>query len=271
MDNEKCKFTDMTGWKMSEYGVKDSRWTVISLDHEEEKIYSSGRKAKLRYWLCECSCEKHTRKVIEEHSLKFGGSRSCGCRSREWAIEMGHRNKKSTEFDLSGEVGIGYCRNTGTPFYFDKADFDLIKDLAFFEHEPRPGYHCPMANNYPQGAQKLWVFLGCKGYDHIDHNPFNNVRSNLRPCTQQQNTFNGKLGKNNKTGVTGVALFSLSKQNPWRARIMVNRKEIHLGCFPTFEDAVKARLEAEKKYFGDFAPQKHLYAQYGIKEDKEEA
>ena len=271
MDKKKEKFTDMTGWKMSEHGVEGSRWTVISLDHEEEKIYSSGRKAKLRYWLCECSCEKHAKKVIEEHSLKFGGSRSCGCRSREWAIEMGHRNKKTTEFDLSGEVGVGYCRNTGTPFYFDKEDFNLIKDLAFFEHEPRPGYHCPMANNYPQGAQKLWVFLGCKGYDHIDHNPFNNVRSNLRPCTQHQNTCNGKLGKNNTTGITGVQYCAVIPQKPWRARIMFNRKEIYLGCYATFEDAVKARLEAEKKYFGDFAPQKHLYAQYGINEDKEEA
>jgi hypothetical protein len=270
MDKKKRSFTDMTGWVMAEHGVEGSRWTVISLDQEEEKIYSSGRKAKLRYWLCECSCEKHTRKVIEEHSLKFGGSRSCGCRSREWAIEMGHRNKKTTEFDLSGEVGVGYCRNTGTPFYFDKADFDLIKDLAFFEHEPRPGYHCPMANNYPQGAQKLWVFLGCKGYDHIDHNPFNNVRSNLRPCTQHQNTCNGKLGKNNTTGITGVQYCTVTPQKPWRARIMFNRKEIYLGCYATFEDAVKARLEAEQKYFGEFAPQKHLYAQYGIQSNETE-
>lgn len=261
----------MTGWIMAEHGVEGSRWTVISLDHEEIKVSSSGTKRVERYWLCECSCENHTRKVLEGNSLRKGNCRSCGCIGKEWVVEMGHRNKRYTEFDLSGDVGVGYCRNTGTPFYFDKEDYDLIKDLAIYEHNPRLDYHCPMATKYPASPKKLWAFLGCAGYDHIDHNPFNNVRSNLRPCTQQQNTFNGKLGKNNKTGVTGVAVFSLSKQNPWRARIMVNHKEIHLGCFPTFEDAVKARLEAEKKYFGDFAPQKHLYAQYGIEEDKKEA
>jgi hypothetical protein len=35
---------------------------------------------------------------------------------------------------------------------------------------------------------------------------------------------------------------------------MVNRKEIRLGHFKTFEEAKKARREAEKKYFGEFAP-----------------
>ena len=51
---------------------------------------------------------------------------------------------------------------------------------------------------------------------------------------------------------------------------MFNRKEIYLGCFATFEEAVRARLEGEKRYFGEFAPQKHLYAQYGVEEDKKE-
>ena len=34
--------------------------------------------------------------------------------------------------------------------------------------------------------------------------------------------------------------------------------------FDKIEDAIKARLEAEKKYFGEFAPQRHLFEQYGI-------
>lgn len=270
MDKKKRNFIDMTGWVMAEHGVEGSRWTVISLDHEEVKVSSSGTKYTQRYWLCECSCENHTRKVLEGGLLRQAGSRSCGCLGKEQVVEMGHRNKKHTRFDLSGEIGVGYCRNTGTPFYFDKEDYDLIKDLAIFEHNPRRDYHCPMATKYPASPKKLWAFLGCKGYDHIDRNPFNNVRSNLRPCTQQQNSFNGKLGKNNKTGVTGVQFVPNTKEKPWRARIMFNRKEIYLGCFATFEEAVRARLEGEKKYFEEFAPQKHLYAQYGVEEDKKE-
>lgn len=39
---------------------------------------------------------------------------------------------------------------------------------------------------------------------------------------------------------------------------------IHLGYFDNKDDAIKARLYAEQKYFKEFAPQKHLYEQYGI-------
>lgn len=35
----------------------------------------------------------------------------------------------------------------------------------------------------------------------------------------------------------------------------------------TKEGAIKLRLEAEKKYFSEFAPQKYLFEQYGIQED----
>jgi hypothetical protein len=34
---------------------------------------------------------------------------------------------------------------------------------------------------------------------------------------------------------------------------MYKKKHIHLGYFETVEEALKARKEAEKKYFGEFA------------------
>ena len=45
---------------------------------------------------------------------------------------------------------------------------------------------------------------------------------------------------------------------------MVNGKNIYLGVFVNKEDAIKTRLNAEQKYFGEFAPQQHLYEQYNI-------
>ena len=47
---------------------------------------------------------------------------------------------------------------------------------------------------------------------------------------------------------------------------MINHKEIPLGYFDDIEDAIKARLEGEVKYFGEFAPQRDLFKQYGIGE-----
>jgi len=44
----------------------------------------------------------------------------------------------------------------------------------------------------------------------------------------------------------------------------VDEQDIYIGLFDNKDDAIKARLKAEKKYFGEFAPQRHLFEQYEI-------
>ena len=61
-------------------------------------------------------------------------------------------------------------------------------------------------------------------------------------------------------GVQGVRF----EQGKWRVRISVNGKYLHLGMFDDFDVAVKTRLEAEKKYYGEFAMQINLFDKYGI-------
>lgn len=52
------------------------------------------------------------------------------------------------------------------------------------------------------------------------------------------------------------------------AQIKYNYKRIFLGYYDDIEDAIRARLKAELKYFGkEFAPQRHLFKEYGIKEE----
>ena len=55
------------------------------------------------------------------------------------------------------------------------------------------------------------------------------------------------LNKNSTTGYKGVSY--QKKLSTYRAYITINRKQIHLGSFPTIEEAIKARKAAEEKYF----------------------
>lgn len=87
--------------------------------------------------------------------------------------------------------------------------------------------------------------------DHINGNPLDNRRNNLRICTNTENARNAKLSKNNSSGATGV---SLTRSGKYKARITVNRKNITLGLFDTFDDALAARKAAELLYFGKYAP-----------------
>ena len=50
----------------------------------------------------------------------------------------------------------------------------------------------------------------------------------------------------NTSGITGVCFDEQSQK--WCAQIHTNGKQIHLGSFHSFEDAVKAREAAEIKY-----------------------
>ena len=88
--------------------------------------------------------------------------------------------------------------------------------------------------------------------DHIDRDKLNNHIDNLRWATHSQNGMNRSAPKSNKSSQTGVHYDKSNKK--WTAQIGLNRKNIYLGRFENFEDAVKARLAGEQKYYEDFQP-----------------
>lgn len=109
-----------------------------------------------------------------------------------------------------------------------------------------------------------------KVIDHINGNPLDNRKCNLRIVTQQENCLNRnynpipsiasqledpniiikkpytKLPQEYQSNVKGVKWHRASRK--WKATIKVNKKYYYLGLFQNVEDAIKARKEAEKKY-----------------------
>lgn len=177
--------------------------------------------------------------------------------------------RKCNRYDLSGEYGIGWTSNTNKQFYFDLEDYDKIKDYCWIEETGTTGYSSIRAR-VPGESRKVimqWVIVGDKWYDHINRNPLDNRKENLRRATRTENNRNCSISKNNTSGIIGVGWNK--RNNSWRVRITVDRKPIEIGSFENKEDAIKARLEAEAKYFGEFAPQRHLFEQYNINEGSE--
>ena len=87
--------------------------------------------------------------------------------------------------------------------------------------------------------------------DHINVNPLDNRRENLRIATNQQNMFNTNKYKNNKSGFKGV---SFNKQiQKFVARISIDGKKTHLGCFATAVAAHEAYKRAAIQHHGEFA------------------
>lgn len=85
--------------------------------------------------------------------------------------------------------------------------------------------------------------------DHINRDRLDNRMHNLRVVSNSLNGFNKGRQSNNTSGYVGIRW--ISKENKWWSRIMVNQKTYHLGYFDDIADAVKAREDAEIKYFGE--------------------
>ena len=91
-----------------------------------------------------------------------------------------------------------------------------------------------------------------KALDHINGVRHDNRLANLREATPQENARNRSPESKNQSGRTGVYRTASGK---WSAGIGHDGKTNYLGCFECFPDAIAARCEAEKHYFGDFARQ----------------
>lgn len=226
------------------------------LEQAEDYVFSNGRR-RVR-WLCECSCEEKNQVVVCAAHLKSGLTQSCGCIVKEKLIQM---CKKYNKYDLTGEYGIGWTSNTNREFYFDLEDYDKIKDFCWCENVTKDGFSKLVAC-INKRTTSMHVVLGFKFHDHVDRNQLNNRKCNLRPATPQENARNITKSKNNTSGFIGIS--ANPNNGKWRARIRVDGKEISLGHYDNKEDAVKARLQAEAKYYKQFAPQRHLFDEYGI-------
>ena len=212
--------------------------------------YISPKGQHKTQWMCICDCGNKI--IATGNNLIKKNTTSCGCFKSE---HMSDTMKKYNRYDLSGDYGIGYTLK-GEKFLFDLEDYDKIKDYCW--HITKRGY-VATRNKNKKGARirfhRLVIGLPNDKFD-VDHihgkeSRYDNRKENLRLVTRSQNNMNSALAKNNTSGATGV--YYHKSANKWAASIMINYNSIHLGLFDTFDDALKAREDAEEKYFGKFS------------------
>ena len=122
------------------------------------------------------------------------------------------------------------------------------------------GYLLINIGGRPQLAHRLgWAILHGEFVpflDHINGNPSDNRIANLRACTKSQNQHNRGVNKNNTSGFKGVCWHS--GVGRWRAYIVINWKQKHLGLFDTPEQAHAAYRAAADLMHGEFANHGHF-------------
>ena len=85
--------------------------------------------------------------------------------------------------------------------------------------------------------------------DHINRNPLDNRFANLRVVTPLENRKNSEHYENYLSLYHGVYYMSYgNRRKRWRARIIVDGKDVALGCYLTKEEGATAYVDAAIRF-----------------------
>lgn len=202
-----------------------------------------GAKEK-RYWV-RCICDCGNEKVVNLKNLKNGNTQSCGCLQKERASIA---KKLCNKYETFGDITFVKFNNVDEYFICDTEDWTGLKDHCWTKNAG--GYAIAtidgetvrfhrLVTNCPKGLVPDHLYQVTRGV-------LDNRKSNLEVKTRQGNNRNRWLIKST-SGHRGVSF--VARVNKWRAYIWLNDKYKHLGYFDDFNDACKARQEAEEIYY----------------------
>lgn len=197
---------------------------------EQHFCVACGEKASCRYQgNMEWYCNKHYLRMYNNGTLAK------------------KKRPRTNTYEIC-EDKISILTKKGQKILIDAEDFAKVNQWSWCVN--KKGY---AVANVQGKVQKIhMLILGPRGItDHINGNKLDNRKQNLRKCSAKENARNSRVGKNNSTGYVGIRVTPKSR---YKVRIMVNRKEIHLGVFDDLQEALRARHEGELRYFGEFAP-----------------
>lgn len=159
--------------------------------------------------------------------------------------------KDSNEYEITEEGTWIYCFNKNNEpsgkFLIDTEDLEKViaKKWRFWKGRYYTGNYNPIAIH-------TWLMLPPKDavVDHINGNPADNRKSNLRIVPQAKNIINKAIQVNNKSGIAGVSWDK--ERQKWIAEIRMDGIKCYLGRYNDLEDAVYVRYYAELKLFKEF-------------------
>lgn len=144
----------------------------------------------------------------------------------------------------------------GARFLIDAEDIEIAKRHCWLRH---PHGYARAGTRDAEGRQRgvLLHRLICRTtqnaphVDHINGDPTDCRRANLRRCTRAENMRNQRMRADNRSGFKGVGLHA--QTGLFRARVRAGGKVLNLGLFVSAEQAAAAAMKAREALHRGFA------------------
>lgn len=221
---------------IDETGNKYNYLTVLERDFSLE---AARRPRAKTFWKCKCDCGNIT--IVSAYELRKGLTKSCGCLRKKNASQLYVKHGLSRFPDgtirpeFNAWVGIKTrCYNKNRP-----------------EYKRYGGRGIKVCDRWKDSFENFLEDMGERpsprhSIDRIDvdgdYEP-----SNCRWATDEMQSRNQRLRKDNNTGVRGVRYYP--EEGLYRAGITFDKRWIELGEFNDLKEAEKARKQAENKYW----------------------
>lgn len=145
---------------------------------------------------------------------------------------------------------------------FDDEDYSKIEDYNWWIQDADGGNKYVMSNvrgldgevvalamhRVIMGVSESNIFI-----DHINGNGLDNRKSNLRTCTQAENSRNRKKSNSRDYTSKFKGVIWRERDSKWRATIHHEGRNITIGNFESETDCAKAYDVFARKYYGEFA------------------
>lgn len=153
--------------------------------------------------------------------------------------------------DLLNEL-FSYDKETGNLFWKNNLN-NQMKSGDIAGTTAVSGYRVVIINRRDYLVHRIiWIMVYGYipvGIDHINHQKSDNRLINIREANNTENQRNCKLKPTNTSGFNGVAYLSKKGgEKKWRASVKVDNKSIHIGYYLTKDEAIAARVRANKEY-----------------------
>jgi hypothetical protein len=127
----------------------------------------------------------------------------------------------------------------GLKCFVDDEDFERVSKFNWYISNNGYARTCMKGKKFVQMHRFILNAGQYDVVDHINRNPLDNRRSNLRLADKRINSLNRGLRRDNKTGVKGVRMHPQGTYTPYT---FYQGKQLSWGTYKTLDEAVAVRM-----------------------------